>query len=170
MKKQADKRRVERQFSVGDMVFLKLQPYVQSSVANRAHHKLAFRFFGPYRILQRIGKVAYCLQLPKGSAVHPVFHFSQLKKSQGDQAVSSTLPNDLAELQVPVRILQRRWSSGDHPIEEILVEWSQMPPSLATWELADQLRQQFPRAPAWGQAGSQDRGSVSRDLSCTSCC
>lgn len=44
MKCQADKRRLERSFSVGDMVFVKLQ----SSVAHRAHQKLAFHFFGPY--------------------------------------------------------------------------------------------------------------------------
>jgi ribosomal protein L21E len=37
MKRQADKRRSERSFAVGDKVFLKLQPYVQSSVAHRAH-------------------------------------------------------------------------------------------------------------------------------------
>lgn len=61
MKKQADKRRVERQFVVGDMVFLKLQPYVQSSIAPRANHKLAYKFFGPYRVMERIGKVAYRL-------------------------------------------------------------------------------------------------------------
>lgn len=48
MKRQADKHRVERQFAVGDMVYLKLQPYVQSSIAARAHHKLSFKFFGPY--------------------------------------------------------------------------------------------------------------------------
>jgi transposase InsO family protein len=42
MKRQADKGRSERVFDVGDLVFLKLQPYVQSSVASRAHQKLAF--------------------------------------------------------------------------------------------------------------------------------
>ena len=41
MKKQVDKGRSERNFAVGDMVFLKLQPYVQSSVAARANQKLA---------------------------------------------------------------------------------------------------------------------------------
>ena len=38
MKRQADKNRIERSFAVGDWVYLKLQPYVQSSVLPRAHH------------------------------------------------------------------------------------------------------------------------------------
>lgn len=46
MKDQADKKRSERSFAVGDWVFVKLQPYVQVSVAARANHKLSFRFFG----------------------------------------------------------------------------------------------------------------------------
>jgi len=64
MKRQSDKHRSERSFSVGDMVYLKLQPYVQTSVAARAHQKLAFRFFGPFKIVAKIGAVASKLQLP----------------------------------------------------------------------------------------------------------
>jgi len=45
MKSQADKHRSEREFAVGDWVYLKLQPYVQSSLAPRANQKLAFKFF-----------------------------------------------------------------------------------------------------------------------------
>lgn len=64
MKHHADKRRSERHFAVGDLVFLKLQPYVQSLLAARAHQKLAFRFFGLFRMLECIGSVAYRLDLP----------------------------------------------------------------------------------------------------------
>jgi len=51
MKMQADKKRSERSFAVGDSVYLKLQPYVQSSLAPRAHQKLAFKYFGPFSII-----------------------------------------------------------------------------------------------------------------------
>jgi hypothetical protein len=72
MKRQADKGRSERSFVVGDWVFLKLQPYVQSSVAVRSHRKLAFKFFEPFQIEQNVGPVAYKLQLPVPSKIHPV--------------------------------------------------------------------------------------------------
>lgn len=48
MKKQVDARHSERTFQLNEWFFLKLQPYVQSSVADRAHQKLAFKFFGPF--------------------------------------------------------------------------------------------------------------------------
>lgn len=83
MKHQADKNRTERMFVVGDEVFLKLQPYIQASVVRRANHKLAFKFFGPYRIVDRVGAVAYKMDLPSSSKIHPVFHVSQLKPCLG---------------------------------------------------------------------------------------
>ena len=71
MKTQADKRRSERTFDVGDLVYLKLQPYVQVSLAPRAHQKLSFKYFGPYNIPARVGSVAYKLELPPSSSTSP---------------------------------------------------------------------------------------------------
>jgi hypothetical protein len=81
MKNQADKHRSERSFEVGDWVFLKLQPYEQSSLAPRANQKLAFKFFGPYQIAAKVDSVAYKLSLPASAHIHPVFHVSLLKKA-----------------------------------------------------------------------------------------
>jgi hypothetical protein len=94
MKKQADKGRMERTFKVGDRVFLKLQPFCQTSVAARSSRKLAFRFFGPFEVIKQVNLVAYELALPSRSAIHPVFHVSQLKPVVGIRVlVCSVLPD-----------------------------------------------------------------------------
>jgi hypothetical protein len=167
MKRQADKKRTERSFSVGDRVFLKLQPYAQSSVLRRASHKLAFRYFGPYTILKKIGSVAYELELPSSSRVHPVFHVSQLRQCLApSQKVTPTLPSPDAHMQVPVKILQQRVVQRGHKsLLQVLVEWSDSSPEMATWEDKDSLQQAFPFAPAWGQAGFKGGGIVSDTVS-----
>jgi hypothetical protein len=150
MKKQADQHRSERSFLVGDMVYLKLQPYVQSSLAPRSHHKLTFRFFGPYRVTSRVGSVAYKLDLPAHSSIHPVFHVSQLKKSVGaNHQVTPILPSDFALQLVPEQVLQSRL---------VVVKWNNLPATLATCEDFEALRQEFSRATAWGQAVTQGGG------------
>jgi hypothetical protein len=59
MKHQVDKGRTERSFEVEDLVFLRLQAYIQSSMAPRANQKLAFKFFGPFPVVWKVGSVAY---------------------------------------------------------------------------------------------------------------
>ncbi|WVZ91209.1 hypothetical protein U9M48_037412 [Paspalum notatum var. saurae] len=170
MKHQADKRRSERSFDVGDSVYLKLQPYVQSSVARRSNNKLSYKFFGPFEIEAKIGAVAYKLKLPPSSAIHPVFHVSQLKKAPpADQSVSSALPDADLSMQIPIQVLQHRViTRGDDVITQGLVRWSDMPDDLATWEDLEPLQQRFPHAPAWSQAGFQGRRNVTGSVSATS--
>lgn len=109
MKKQADKNHSERVFVVHDWVFLKLQPYVHTLVATRAHHKLDFKFFGPFQIFEQISPVADKLQLPTIAAIHPIFHVSQLKATVGhNQIAIYTLPGGHCNLQVPIQILNHR--------------------------------------------------------------
>jgi len=141
---QADKHRSERSFAMGDMVYLKLQPYIQTSIATRASHKLSFRYFGPYLVIAKVGAVAYKLQLPEHTNIHPVFHVSLLKKAlPSTTQVSSDLPvnSKIDAFRIPVKVLQLRMKpDGDHIVSEVLVQWSSCPPSMATWELEDELK------------------------------
>jgi hypothetical protein len=54
----ADKHPVERNFEVGDLVFLKFQSYIQSSLKRSGAERLKPRFYGPYSITRRVGEVA----------------------------------------------------------------------------------------------------------------
>jgi hypothetical protein len=155
MKHQADKKHSERSFVVGDKVYLKLQPYVQASLALRANRKLAFKFFGPYVITEKIGAVAYKLALPPGAAIHPVFHVSLLKKAvPATEQVVEAIPDANVAFQIPEQVLQYHTAPGSSSQTEVLIKWSGMPSSLATWEKLDYLKQQFPPAPALGHASS----------------
>lgn len=55
----ADQKCTNMQFQVGEQVLLKLQPYTQTTIASRPYPKLSFKYFGPYKVIERIGEVAY---------------------------------------------------------------------------------------------------------------
>lgn len=156
MKKQADKGRTDRSFQVGEMVFLKLQPYIQSSLDPHANQKLAYKFFDPFKVLSKVGPVAYKLDLPPTASIHPVFHVSQLKKMVSSTTqVAHSIPDLDNSLQFSEQILAKKLiSKGVHPVHQVLIKWSGWPASLTTWKDLEALPQRFPTAPAWGQAGS----------------
>ena len=165
MKSQADKTRSERQFTVGDSVYLKLQPYVQTSIAKRSNQKLTYKFFGPYKILQRVGAVAYKLDLPTGSQIHPVVHVSLLKKALPATVVSQPdLPSQCTMLDhalMPLQVIDTKTvSTGNSSVHLVQVQWDGLPSSWNTWENKERLLQEFPNSPAWGQAGLQGVGNV----------
>ncbi|WVZ98670.1 hypothetical protein U9M48_044077 [Paspalum notatum var. saurae] len=165
MKQHADKNRSELEFQVGEKVLLKLQPYAQSSLINRPFPKLTFKYFGPYTVLERIGKVAYRLDLPDGSSIHLVFHVSQLKPFTADYSpVFSTLPAvpdlDGPSIQ-PATIVERRLvKRGTSAVPQVRIQWTGLSPSATTWEDYHVVRERFPTAAAWGQAPSSAGGVV----------
>jgi hypothetical protein len=101
--------------------------------------KLKPRFYGPYRVIRRVGEVAYELELPKGSKIHNVFHVSCLKKAVGQQInTSKELPPLDKEGQlelVPEEVLeQRERRLRNRIIRECLVRWRGLPVEDAMWE------------------------------------
>jgi len=82
MKQMADQKRRDIMFQIGDWVLFKLHQYLQQTIFKRVHQKLATRYYGPYQIVDKIGQVAYQLQLPIEAHINPVFHVSLLKRYQ----------------------------------------------------------------------------------------
>jgi hypothetical protein len=112
-KNYADKRRRPLVFQAKDYVYLKISPM---KGVNRfgVKGKLAPRYIGPFPILEQCGPVAYRLQLADSlSAVHNVFHVSQLKKclripDRTLDVVDVTLEPDLTYSEDPIRIIDQK--------------------------------------------------------------
>jgi hypothetical protein len=75
----ADNKISNREFLVGDMVYLKLQPSRHHALNLHQHLRLATKYYGPFRVLERVGPATYRIQLPSNVDVHPIFHVSQPK-------------------------------------------------------------------------------------------
>nr|GEV34456.1 putative reverse transcriptase domain-containing protein [Tanacetum cinerariifolium] len=90
-KSYADLKRKPMEFQVGDKVMLKVSPW-KGVVRFGKRGKLNPRYVGPFNVLERVGDVAYKLDLPEElSRVHNTFHVSNLKKCHADEPLAIPL-------------------------------------------------------------------------------
>jgi len=116
-----------------------------------------------------VGKVAYKLDLPSDVKIHPVVHVSQLKKHIGPQvqvsSYLSSIPVDHSAELLPVAVINTKLvTRSSSVVQQLLVQWSGLPASLATWEENHDCRHRFPEAPAWGQPGFHGGGNVTGSM------
>ncbi|WVZ52809.1 hypothetical protein U9M48_003831 [Paspalum notatum var. saurae] len=137
-------------FKVDDHVYLKVSP-MRGIRRFNMKGKLAPRYIGPFKILEKKGEVAYRLELPPGlSCVHDVFHVSQLKKClrvPEEQAPLERLEvqEDLTYTEHPVKILDTsERNTRNKKIKMCRVQWSHHTEAEATWEREDELKAAYP--------------------------
>nr|ABA97433.1 retrotransposon protein, putative, Ty3-gypsy subclass [Oryza sativa Japonica Group] len=149
-KSYADNRRRELTFEAGDYVYLRVTP-LRGVHRFQTKGKLAPRFVGPYKILERRGEVAYQLELPSNMiGIHDVFHVSQLKKClrvPEEQADSKhiDIQEDLTYVEKPIRILDTSERRTRNKVNRFCrVQWSHHSEEEATWEREDELKAAHP--------------------------
>nr|GEU50997.1 reverse transcriptase domain-containing protein [Tanacetum cinerariifolium] len=138
----ADKRRKPLEFSVGNYVLLKVSPW-KGVVRFWKKGKLAPRFVGPFEIIEKVGHVAYRLDLPEElNSVHDTFYVSNLKKCLADP----TLQVPLDEIRVDAKlnfmeILDREFKKLKRSMISIVkVRWNSKRGPEFMWEREDQMK------------------------------
>jgi hypothetical protein len=150
-KSYADGKKRDVVFQEGDYVYLKVSP-IRGLRRFKVKRKLSPRFIGPFKILERVGEVAYRLELPIQLAdVHDVFHISQLKKGFNPHDKESlpmdelNIKEDLTIVEHPIRILDTMTRVVRNSVIKMCkVQWSNHAEDEATWEREDELKAEFP--------------------------
>ncbi|GJW02780.1 putative reverse transcriptase domain-containing protein [Tanacetum coccineum] len=149
-KSYADLKRKPMEFEVGDKVMLKVSPW-KGVVRFGKRGKLNPRFVGPFKVIKRVGDVAYKLELPEElSRVHNTFHVSNLKKCHADEPLAVPLDglhfdDKLQFVEEPVEIIDheiKRLKQSRIPL--VKVRWNSRRGLEFTWEREDQLRKKYP--------------------------
>ncbi|KAJ9541866.1 hypothetical protein OSB04_028372 [Centaurea solstitialis] len=154
-KSYADKRRKDIEFQVGDQVMLKVSPW-KGVIRFGKKGKLSPRYIGPFRITERIGAVAYKLELPdKLGGVHNTFHVSNLRKCLADPETAIPLldievDQKLSFVEEPVAVTEckiRRLRNKE--IKLVKVQWKFHKGQECTWEVESEMRAKHVRRGPW---------------------
>ncbi|GJU80947.1 putative reverse transcriptase domain-containing protein [Tanacetum coccineum] len=149
-KSYADVRRKPLEFQVGKRVMLKVFPW-KGVIRFSKRGKLNPWYIGPFKVLEKVGTIAYRLELPQQlSRVHSTFHVSNLKKCLSDEPLAILLDeihidNKLHFIEEPVEVMDRevkRLKQSRIPI--IKVRWNSWRGPEFTWEREDQFRNKYP--------------------------
>jgi hypothetical protein len=113
---------------VGDIVYLKLQPFRCHAFGIHANLKLATKYYGAFKILEKIGLAAYRLQLPATADIHPIFHVSQLKKHISPQVVPQVnlplvTPDGYIKLALAAVLDTRALPHNDEIVTQWKIHW-----------------------------------------------
>ncbi|GKF04956.1 putative reverse transcriptase domain-containing protein [Tanacetum coccineum] len=149
-KSSADLKRKPMEFEVGDRVMLKVSPW-KGVVRFGKQGKLNPRYVRPFKVLAKVGKVAYRLELPQElSKVHHTFHVSNLKKCFADEPLVMPLEgihvdDKLQFVEEPVEIMEQEIKQLKRSrIPLVKVRWNSRWGPEFTWEREDSFKQKYP--------------------------
>lgn len=137
MKTYYDQKRIEGPtFQEGDMVYLS----TKNLSTNRPNKKLDFKYIGPYRIIQKISKNNYKLDLPQQIRVHPIFHISFLESAKGTIKVA-TAPNNQLEVESPEEYEPEKIVNSERRGNKTwyLIKWKGYDENENSWEPIEHL-------------------------------
>ncbi|GKA37706.1 hypothetical protein Tco_0724271 [Tanacetum coccineum] len=149
-KSYADLKCKPMEFQVGDKVMIKVSPW-KGVVRFGKQGKLNPRYVGPFKGLEKVGSVAYKLELPEElSRVHNTFHVSNLKKCYADEPLAVPLDglhfdDKLQFVEEPVKIMDREVKQLRRSrVPIVKVRWNSRRGPEFTWEREDQFRKKYP--------------------------
>ncbi|GJT56560.1 putative reverse transcriptase domain-containing protein [Tanacetum coccineum] len=146
----ANVRRKPLEFQVGDRVMLKVSPQ-KGVIRFGKQGKLNPRYIGPFKILKRVGLVAYKLKLPEElSNVHSTFHVSNIKKCLSDESL--VIPIKELWLNDKLNFVEELIQIIDHKVKQlkqsripiVKVRWNSKRGPQFTWEREDQIHGKYP--------------------------
>ncbi|GJY39889.1 putative reverse transcriptase domain-containing protein [Tanacetum coccineum] len=148
-KSYADVRRKSMEFQIGDNVMLKVSPW-KGVIRFGKWGKLNPRYVGPFKVLEKVGPVAYKLELPQQlSRVHSTFHVSNLKKCLFDEPLA--VPLDELHIDDKLHFVEEPVEIMDHEVKRLMqsripiikVRWNSRRGPEFIWEREDQFRKKY---------------------------